>query len=110
MITDGVVAFVKRECPTCVLIESQMQHLARTLPRFSVVSQDDPGFPAGVEDVVDDRELEHSWRNAIEATPTLIRFAGGRETERVAGWDRNDWRRLTGIRDLGADLPAFRPG
>ena len=83
MITDGVVAFVKRACPTCTLIEAEMRELAGRMMEFSVVSQDDPGFPGGVTRVVDDRELEHSWRNQIEATPTLIRFSGGRETDRV---------------------------
>ena len=110
MITDGVVAFVKRACPTCTLIEAEMRELAGRMMEFSVVSQDDPGFPGGVTRVVDDRELEHSWRNQIEATPTLIRFSGGRETDRVVGWDREGWRRLTGVADLGASLPAFRPG
>lgn len=110
MITDGLIAFVKRACPTCTLIESEMRQLAQRLPEFSVVSQDDPRFPAGVPRVVDDRELEHSWRNAIESTPTLIRFSGGRETGRVVGWDRDGWRTLTGISDLGGDLPSFRPG
>lgn len=110
IISDGLVAFVKRACPTCVMIEPQMREAARRLPHFRVVSQDDPGFPSGVEGVIDDRELDHSWENRIEATPTLIRFEGGREVERVTGWDRDGWRRLTGIRDLGEGLPAFRPG
>lgn len=110
MISDGLVAFVKRACPTCTLIEPQLREVARQLRDFSIVSQDDPRFPGGVERVVDDRELEQSWRNEIESTPTLIRFAGGRETERVVGWDRDGWRRLTGVRDLGSELPAFRPG
>ncbi|MGQ0750319.1 MAG: thioredoxin family protein [Betaproteobacteria bacterium] len=110
MIPDGLVAYVKRACPTCTLIEPQMRQIARKIPDFSVVSQDDPKFPADVERIVDDRELEHSWHSEIEATPTLVRFSGGRETERVVGWDREGWRRLTGIADLGSDLPAFRPG
>ena len=69
MIPDGLVAYVKRACPTCTLIEAQMQQIARKLADFSVVSQDDPQFPAGVERVVDDRKLEHSWRSEIEARP-----------------------------------------
>lgn len=110
MTADGLVAFVKRACPTCTLIESVMQKVGQGLADFSVVSQDDPAFPSGVRRIVDDRELEHSWRNAIESTPTLIRFSGGREIERVVGWDRDGWRRLTGLPDLGRDLPPFRPG
>jgi hypothetical protein len=26
------------------------------------------------------------------------------------GWDRAAWQRLTGLRSLGAHLPALRPG
>ena len=110
LIQDGLVAFVKRECPTCALIEAQMREVARKLPQFQVVSQDDPRFPAGVDRLVDDRELDHSWLNNIESTPTLMRFQGGREVERVIGWDREGWRKLTGIADLGDGLPVFRPG
>lgn len=80
------------------------------MPAFQTVSQDDPGFPSGVPGVVDDRELDHSWLNNIEATPTLLRFENGREVERVTGWDREGWRRLTGLGALGDGLPAFRPG
>ena len=110
LVKDGLVAFVKRECPACALIEPQMRLVAHKLRDFNVVSQDDPRFPAGVDRVVDDRELDHSWLNGIEITPTLIRFAGGREVERVVGWDRAGWRKLTGIADLGDGLPASRPG
>lgn len=108
--TDGLVAFVKRACPTCTLIEPQMREVAGTVPTFRAVSQDDPNFPSGVARVIDDRDLDHSWLNRIEATPTLLRFQNGREVERVEGWDRDGWRRLTGLSNLGADLPSFRPG
>ena len=37
-------------------------------------------------------------------------WAGGVLGVTVVGWDRDGWRRLTGIRDLGEGLPAFRPG
>jgi len=107
---DGLIAFVKRACPTCMLIEDAMRDAAAAVTDFHAVSQDDPAFPSGVSNVVDDRELDHSWLNGIESTPTLLRFENGREVERVAGWDRDAWRRMTGLDDLGKDLPAFRPG
>jgi hypothetical protein len=107
---DGLVVFSKRACPTCALIESVMQRVAKAVPGFQVVSQDDPKFPSGVANLVDDRALDYSWLNNIEATPTLVRYQAGREAERVVGWDRDGWRKLTGIRDLGEGLPAFRPG
>ena len=106
---DGLVAFVKRACPTCTLIEPQMREVARANSEFRVVSQDDPQFPNGVP-VIDDRELDHSWLNEIEATPTLIRYEKGVEVERVVGWDRAAWQRLTGLNELGKALPALRPG
>lgn len=108
--TDGLAVFVKHACPTCTLIAGEMQRVARELPHFHVVSQDDPRFPAAVGRVVDDRELDHSWAHQIEATPTLIRFEGGQEKERIMGWDREAWRRLTGIADLGEGLPPLQPG
>ncbi len=107
---DGLAVFVKRACPACKLIEPVMQRAAADLKAFQVVSQDDPKFPSRVAAIVDDRELDHSWLNNIEFTPTLVRFAGGREAERVVGWDREGWRRLTGIRDLGEGLPPLQPG
>ena len=110
LIADGLVMFAKRACPTCTLIEPVMRELAQKGGAFQVVSQDDPQFPAGVASVVDDRELDYSWLSGIEITPTLIRYEGGREVERVAGWDRDGWRRLTGVTALGEGLPAFKPG
>lgn len=107
---DGLVAYVKRECPTCVLIEPQLQEIAQTCPSFQIVTQDDPQFPSHVTRVIDDRELDYSYLADIEATPTLIRYEAGREVERVVGWDRDAWRRLTGLPSLGKNLPAFRPG
>ncbi len=107
---DGLVAYVKRACPTCTLIESQLREIAEALPSFQVVTQDDPQFPGRVARVIDDRELDYSYVADIEATPTLVRYEAGREAERVVGWDREAWRRLTGLAALGANLPAFRPG
>ena len=108
--SDGLVLFAKRACPTCSLIEPVIRRMAGAMAGFQVVSQDDPRFPAGVDHVVDDTALDHSYVHGIEAVPTLIRFDGGREVERIVGWDREAWRRLTGIVNLGEGLPVFRPG
>lgn len=102
--------FAKRDCPTCQLVEPVLQALARRPEKTTVYTQDDPAFPANVPGVVDDRELGESFRHGIEIVPTLIRFEGGRETARTEGWDVNEWRRVTGIHELGAGLPVHRPG
>lgn len=107
---NGLAVFAKRACETCVLIEAEMRRAALEYPGFRVVSQDDPGFPSGLDGVIDDRDLDLSWTNHIESMPTLIRYQDGREVERVVGWDRAGWQRLTGIADLGAHLPVLRPG
>ena len=92
------------------MIEPQMREAAKALPNFQVVTQDDATFPSGVANLLDDRELDHSYVNQIEATPTLIRYAGGKEVERVMGWDRAAWQRLTGIATIGSALPPLVPG
>ena len=106
---DGLVIVAKRDCPTCVLVEPVMQSLDRAGP-LAVVSQDDPTFPSGVRAVIDDQELERSFRLNIEAVPTLIRFKDGREVERTVGWERKEWMRLAGIAAEGKGLPDWQPG
>jgi hypothetical protein len=108
-LADGVIAVVKRACPTCVLVAPVLGQLARAGRALTVYSQDDPTFPSGV-DVVDDRALEASYHLKLTTVPTLLRIANGREVERVEGWDRAAWEALTGVTGLGAALPAFRPG
>jgi thiol-disulfide isomerase/thioredoxin len=104
----GIVAFVKRECPTCELVAPVLAELARRLG-ITVYTQDDPGFPEGVE-AVDDTSLEVSWHFGIEAVPTLLRVEQRREKRRVQGWHRAEWEALTGVSDLGPGLPDQRPG
>ena len=57
---DGLIVVVKRECQTCSMIQLVMAELAGGPTRFTVITQDDPGFPAGVKAVIDDTELEYS--------------------------------------------------
>ena len=99
---------LKRDCPTCTLLEPVVRRLAAEA-EVIVYSQDDPAFPAGIA-VVDDRELERSYRFNIETVPTLLRIDDGQEVARLIGWDRAAWQEFTGFTDLGADLPAHRPG
>jgi thiol-disulfide isomerase/thioredoxin len=105
---DGIVAFVKRDCPTCETVAPVLRELAKQV-ELTVYTQDDPGFPDGVSPV-DDRELEMSWHWEVEAVPTLIRVEGGEERERALGWHREEWQQLTGVASLGEGLPDWRPG
>ncbi|HMC51758.1 MAG TPA: thioredoxin family protein [Acidimicrobiales bacterium] len=107
---DGVLAVVKRSCPTCTLVAPVLAELARAGVALTVWTQDDPAFPAGVPGVVDDGALELSWRLGVTTVPTLVRVEEGREMERLEGWDRQAWERLTGVEALGDGLPGFRPG
>ena len=107
---DGLVAIVKRDCPTCILIEPVLGQLAASKTPLTVYTQDDPNFPSNVPRVLDDTSLERSYRLNIEIVPTLIRAKGGSEIARVVGWNRAEWETLTGLKNLGEDLPAWRPG
>ena len=104
------VLVVKRDCPTCTLVEPVVQQLSRADLPLVVYSQDDPDFPSGVSEVVDDRELAHSYRLSVEIVPTLIRLEAGRERARAVGWHREEWERVSGVSDLGLDLRAHQPG
>ena len=106
---DGLVAVVKRDCPTCVMAAPVLGDLARQ-EALTVYTQDDPSFPETVAARIDDTGLDVSHRLKIEVVPTLIRFEGGREVGRTYGWDRGEWERISGIAGLGLDLPQARPG
>ncbi len=105
VLPSGVVAFVKRDCPTCERVAPVLARLAQDV-ELTVYSQDDPGFPEGVE-AVDDTSLEMSWHHDIEAVPTLLRIEDGIVKERAVGWQRQEWEALTGVRGLGPDLPEL---
>jgi hypothetical protein len=97
---DGLVAVVKRDCPTCVLVEPVLRQLGA-----AVWCQDDSSWFDG-----DDTTLELSYRLGIETVPTLLRIEAGVETGRTVGWSREQWQALTGTDELGTQLPAHRPG
>jgi hypothetical protein len=105
---SGLVAFVKRECPTCELVAPVLARLAGDT-ELTVFTQDDPAFPSGTR-IVDDRSLEYSWHHAIETVPTLLRVRDGQIVGRAIGWHRGEWEELTGIGGLGPELPEWRPG
>ena len=101
--------FVKQDCQTCTLLVPVFERLRKSLPELAIYVQDDPEFLSSAGAAYD-KTLEHSFRSDIEITPTLIRMAGQKETGRVCGWVRDEWQSLTGIADLGCDLPAYSPG
>ena len=106
---DGLVAFVKRDCETCVMVEPVLQQLLEAGVLTQIVTQDDPTFPA-LPDVIHDEDLARSWHADIETVPTLMKRSAGEEVERTAGWSRDRWEALTGTSGLGLDLPDQRPG
>ena len=107
---DGLVAVVKRECATCVLVAPVLGEIAARGRPLTVYTQDDPAFPDTTAAPVDDRELVVSWHHRIETVPTLLRVENGVEVARTEGWARSEWEALVGVSPLGADLPAQRPG
>ena len=106
---NGLVAIVKRDCPTCVLVAPVLQEISAS-NGLIIYSQDDPSFPEGIAGVTDDTSLDASYRLKVEIVPTLVRFENGVEVDRTYGWDRAAWEELVGIDGLGESLPEFRPG
>lgn len=107
--SDGLIAVVKRDCPTCIEIVPALAELANGEEPILILTQDDPSFPDGV-DSIDETGLAFSWHNSIETVPTLLRVSGGAESERIVGWKREQWQEFTSADNLGADLPEYRPG
>ena len=106
---DGLAVVVKRDCPTCVMVEPVLRQLAAA-GKITIVSQDDPAFPAGAGSVIDDRSLKLSWDHKIETVPTVLRIERGEEKARAVGWHREEWESLTRMKGLGPELPVQRPG
>lgn len=106
---EGLVAIVKRDCPTCELIAPVLHQLASDIG-VTVFSQDDPGFPDDLINVCDDRELAASYQLGVSIVPTLLSLKDSRETARAIGWNQAEWRALSGIERLGEGLPENRPG
>ena len=107
-LSDGLTVVVKQDCETCRMVVPVLDQLRKQVGLVILV-QDDPGFPPGLDPILDD-DLSFSWFNDIETVPTLIRAADGVEIERTVGWDRESWQSVSGVSNLGVDLPAFRPG
>jgi hypothetical protein len=84
---------VKRDCPTCALVAPLLDQLGA-----AIVSEDEE---AG---------LCASYELHVDTVPTLLRVVDGVEVDRVVGWSRDQWQRLTGVQDLAPELPDQRPG
>ncbi len=106
---DGLVVFVSADCPTCQMVAPVLRDLRHRTANLTVFTQDDPQFPPGL-DAVHDADLRLSWDAEIRTVPTLLRVEGGTVTGSLEGWLRSEWEQLTGVRDLGAGLPDYRPG
>jgi hypothetical protein len=112
--SETFVAFVKQDCPTCVLVLPVLRQIDDQMERaggvLEVHVQDDVSFTAGLSHARDDTALAVSWQYNIDTVPTLIRLRDGKEEGRVVGWRRAEWEAFTGIAGLGAGLPDYRPG
>ncbi|MBT4091297.1 MAG: hypothetical protein HOE30_22655, partial [Deltaproteobacteria bacterium] len=58
---EGFSLFLKKACPTCVLIEPLIQRMSDAGLPLTVYSQDDPLFPTGFARIIDDVNLEYSF-------------------------------------------------
>ena len=111
VLPDGVAVVVKRDCPTCRMIEPVLAQLDTASDvTLTVFTQDDPTFPTGVGKVVHDDDLAVSYHHRIETVPTVMRLEDGIERERTVGWSRDQWEALSGARGLGPELVDMRPG
>ncbi len=108
---DGLVAIVKRDCPTCNLVGPVLAELRARFPgAVTVYSQDDPTFPEVTGGALDDTDLAVSFTLDLDTVPTLLRVRDGKEIDRIVGWSREQWCAFTEVPGLGEGLPPHRPG
>ena len=60
-LSDGYAVYVKRDCKTCVLIAPVLAEMRAAGLPLKIFSQDDPTFPDGLDDIIDDRALENAF-------------------------------------------------
>jgi len=106
---DGLVAVVKEDCPTCVLVAPVLADLAER-EALTVITQDNAAFPSSDDWVIHDDDLSLSWHHDIITVPTLLHVTDGEPTRRIEGWSRREWESFTGVSELGTDIPDWRPG
>ena len=91
--SDGLYLVLKRECPTCSMIEPVVRALAadndigRSIKFFV---QDDPDYLNDLSQIRVDNQLKWSYLLGIETVPTLISFQEGQEAGRSVGWVREE--------------------
>ncbi len=106
---DGLVAVVKEDCPTCVLVAPVLADLAERAD-LTAITQDNAEFPQAAPWVIHDADLALSWHHDVVTVPTLMKVENGAPTESIEGWKRDEWEAFTGVDGLGTDLPDWRPG
>lgn len=99
---------VQRDCRACGLVLDELPGWLADQPQLAVVSQD-AGYPPDLDSLTD-TDLEASRRLAVEGTPALLHLRGGEVVDRVEGWHRDEWRRISRRPRLGEQLPEAYPG
>jgi hypothetical protein len=68
---DGIVAFVKRDCPTCELVAPLLVEIAGRGLVAAIVTQDDPTFPDGGDALGDRFEAmwDRGWSDGLPLVP-----------------------------------------
>ncbi len=104
------VAVIKEDCPTCKLAVPALAEMRAAGLELEIVTQDEPAFPRGLAPR-HDADLLESHRLKIEIVPTVILYdPTGAEQSRTYGWNKADWRAITGLSSLGESLPENQPG
>lgn len=105
---DGLVIVIQRGCHACELLVPHLAAWQVRQPDILIVSQD-AGYPPEMTASAD-LDLSLSRHLEVTSTPALVRLTDGHAGDRVEGWDRDAWQRLSGWAELGQDLPEWVPG
>ena len=91
MLPDGLVAVVKRECETCLMIVPVLQQLADA-GTLTIYTQDDPEFPDAPRAILDDEprdQLAPRDRDGADADGARDGVSSGAPSDGCAKAGRN---------------------
>ena len=107
---SGIVAFVKRDCPTCELVAPVLAELARRVALTRLHARTTRPFPRAstrVDDTLARGLLAPRDRGRADAAARRGRAS---RAERASAGTAAEWEALTGVAGLGPGLPDWRPG
>ncbi len=106
---NKTLVFLKYDCPTCKLIHPLLTDIQKKNTSLEIIVQDNPNLFPNLN-VKKDHDLKISFHHEIEIVPTVIKLERNSETERLIGWNKQEWKKFFSFSEEDHTLPETKPG